>query len=64
MKEMGYGRDYKYDHAFPEHHSGQEHLPEALRGRTYYTPTTQGYEQKIADWMRRLREGAREDEAE
>ncbi len=56
MKDMGFGRDYKYDHAFPEHHSGQQHLPDKLSGRTYYVPTTQGYEQKIADWMQRLRE--------
>ncbi len=55
MKEMGHGRDYKYDHSFPEHHSGQQHLPDKLSGRTYYVPTTQGYEQKIADWMQRLR---------
>jgi putative ATPase len=57
MKELGYGRDYKYDHFFPEHHSGQEHLPKRLSGRRYYAPGAQGYEQKIAEWMRRLRKG-------
>ena len=56
MKELGYGRDYKYDHSFPEHHSGQEHLPKALSGRRYYQPGAHGYEQKIAEWMQRLRE--------
>ncbi len=25
MRDLGYGRDYKYDHSFPEHHSGQQH---------------------------------------
>ena len=61
MKEMGHGRDYKYDHAFPEHHSGQEHLPEKLRGRTYYVPTAQGYEQRIAEHLERLRQRTREE---
>jgi putative ATPase len=56
-----YGRDYKYDHFFPEHHSGQEHLPKKLRARRYYVPGAHGYEQKIAEWMRRLREGPPQD---
>src|SRR3990170_7266882 len=56
MRDLGYGRDYKYDHSFPGHHSGQQHLPDKLHGRTYYVPTTQGYEAKIAEWLARLRE--------
>ncbi len=60
MRDLGYGRDYKYDHSFPEHHSGQQHLPDALHGRTYYVPTTQGYEAKIAEWLARLRQRAKE----
>jgi putative ATPase len=55
MKELGYGRDYKYDHSFPEHHSGQEHLPKQLSGRRYYQPGTIGWEKRIAEWMQRLR---------
>ena len=55
MKDMGYGRDYQYDHASPGHYSGQEHLPEKLRGRRYYLPGAQGYEQKIAEWLEKLR---------
>lgn len=30
--------------------------PPKLRGRRYYPLTTQGYEQRIAEWMQRLRE--------
>ncbi len=56
MRDMGYGRDYKYDHSFPGHHAGQEHLPKPLRGRTYYVPGEQGYEQRIREWLERLRE--------
>jgi len=61
MRDLGYGRDYKYDHSFPEHHSGQQHLPDALHGRTYYVPTTQGYEAQIAEALRRLRERGEEE---
>ncbi|MEX0800244.1 MAG: replication-associated recombination protein A [Dehalococcoidia bacterium] len=64
MRDMGYGRDYQYDHAYPEHHSGQQHLPEALAGRAYYVPTSQGYEAKIAEWLRKLRGAKGEDERE
>ncbi|HUF53916.1 MAG TPA: replication-associated recombination protein A [Dehalococcoidia bacterium] len=56
MKGMGYGADYKYDHAFQDHYSGQEHLPEKLSGRRYYAPTTQGREAKIKEWLDKLRQ--------
>ena len=55
MRNMGHGRDYEYDHAFPGHYSGQEHLPEQLRGRQYYLPGELGYEERIREWMERLR---------
>jgi len=55
MRGMGYGADYKYDHAFEEHYSGQEHLPEKLAGRRYYAPTDQGAEARIKEWLEKLR---------
>jgi putative ATPase len=55
MREMGHGRDYQYDHAYPEHFSGQQHLPEKLAGRRYYLPGDLGYEQRIREWLERLR---------
>jgi putative ATPase len=55
MKGMGYGRDYRYDHAFPEHHAGQAHLPDKLANRRYYNPGELGYEQRIREWLAKLR---------
>jgi putative ATPase len=55
MRDMGHGRDYQYDHAFPGHYSGQQHLPDSLRGRQYYLPGELGYEERIREWMERLR---------
>jgi len=55
MREMGHGRDYAYDHAFPDHHSGQQHLPDQLSGRQYYVPGELGYEERVRDWLAKLR---------
>jgi putative ATPase len=55
MKGMGYGRDYQYDHASPGHYSGQQHLPDKLAGRTYYVPGDLGYEERIREWMEKLK---------
>ena len=56
MKGMGYGADYEYDHNAEDHYSGQEHLPESLAGRRYYTPTEQGAEARIKEWLEKLRQ--------
>jgi len=52
MKQMGYGKDYKYPHDHPEHFVDQEHLPTSLQGRSYYTPSDQGYEKTIIDRLK------------
>lgn len=45
---LGHGKDYKYPHDFPGHHVEQQYLPDRLRGRRFYEPSDQGYEQEIA----------------
>jgi putative ATPase len=47
MKDLGYGKDYKYPHDYPDHFIEEEYLPENLKGRTYYHPTEQGFEKEI-----------------
>jgi len=47
MQEMGYGKDYKYAHDYPNHFVEQQNLPDRLQGAKYYTPSTQGYEAQI-----------------
>ncbi|GIX45536.1 MAG: ATPase AAA [Candidatus Sumerlaea sp.] len=51
MERLGYGAGYVYDHEAPDHFSGQECLPEALRGRVFYEPGTFGFEREIAKRM-------------
>jgi putative ATPase len=62
MKNLGYGKGYKYAHDFPEAVVNQTHLPEKLRSRTYYRPTTRGREKELKErldlWRQlRAREG-------
>jgi len=47
MKDMGYGKDYKYAHDFPEHFVEQQHLPDSLKDKQFYTPGKLGYEQQV-----------------
>ena len=47
MKEIGYGKDYKYAHDYPEHFVEQQNLPAPLQGKRFYTPSDQGYEKQI-----------------
>ena len=47
MEKMGYGKNYKYAHNFPDHIVEQEHLPKELKDRKYYSPSESGYESQI-----------------
>ena len=54
MKEMDYGKGYKYAHdEADKYHVEQEHLPRSLRGKRYYEPTEDGYEQEIRERLKR-----------
>jgi putative ATPase len=48
MRDLGYGRGYRYAHDEEEGVSALECLPEALRARRYYRPTDRGSEGEIA----------------
>ncbi|MFO7570475.1 MAG: replication-associated recombination protein A [Smithellaceae bacterium] len=49
MKELDYGKDYKYAHDYADAFVAQEYLPEKLQGKTIYTPTDQGFEKMIQE---------------
>lgn len=50
MKDMGYGKGYKYAHDYPDHRVDQEHLPESQKDQKFYNPGIQGFENDI--WKR------------
>ncbi|MFC2035576.1 replication-associated recombination protein A [Chloroflexota bacterium] len=47
MREMDYGKGYKYAHDYVGHFVKQQNLPDSLQGRRYYSPSDQGYEKQI-----------------
>jgi putative ATPase len=56
MKELGYGRDYVYDHDVEGGVAlGQRCLPEELGDRQYYQPVARGLELKLKEKLDALR---------
>ena len=51
MKQIGYGKGYRYDHDAPEGFSGDNYWPEEMQPQTYYEPTDRGLEKRIAERM-------------
>jgi len=57
MKELGFGKAYRYAHDEPEAYAaGETYLPEGIAAPGWYKPTPRGLEQKIADKLAHLRE--------
>jgi putative ATPase len=54
MKELGYGKDYKYSHDFPEHFVEQQFLPDELKDKIYYKPTELGREKILKERLESL----------
>lgn len=46
---FGHGAGYLYPHAYRDHWVAQQYLPDALVGRVFYTPSSQGYEKTIRE---------------
>ncbi|MBF0280725.1 MAG: AAA family ATPase [SAR324 cluster bacterium] len=55
-KALGHGKAYVYPHDHPDHHTGQQYLPDALVGNYFYTPSSEGHESAIKDRLFRWRE--------
>ncbi len=54
MKELHYGEGYEYAHNTQEKLTTMECLPESLRGKRYYLPTTQGSERRAAERLEQI----------
>ena len=52
MKNLGYGKDYKYAHDFEGNFTEQEYLPQGLEGTTFYEPGTTAREQETRNSLR------------
>ena len=56
--KLGHGLGYLYAHDYPNHYVKQQYLPYELSGREFYRPSGNGYEVKIKEHMKRLKEAA------
>jgi putative ATPase len=47
MKELGFGKDYQYDHDMPDGFSGQNCFPDGMDREKFYRPVERGFEREI-----------------
>lgn len=56
MKELGYGKAYRYAHDFPGAYvAGEQYLPDGLEDQRFYEPVPRGLELKIGERLKELR---------
>ena len=53
MKDMNYGKDYKYPHSHPDHFIPENYFPDRVK-ETFYHPTNQGQEEWIKNRLKSL----------
>jgi len=56
QEELGHGDGYKYPHAYRQHYTPQQYLPNEMQGTYFYEPTDQGYEAEVAQRLEQWRE--------
>jgi len=54
-KLLGHGKGYQYPHSDPRGVVRQQHLPDELLGRQYYSPTEHGNERAVAERLEKIR---------
>jgi putative ATPase len=57
--KLGRGIGYKYAHDYPNHYVEQQYLPYELTGKKFYEPSWNGYEAKIREHMKRIKDEAK-----
>jgi putative ATPase len=54
MKEIGYGKEYKYAHNYPDHFVEENYFPEELSGSQFYFPAEIGHEKNLKERLKQL----------
>ncbi len=52
MKQMDYGKNYKYAHNYDSNFINQQFLPDALEGKTFYTPQNNIREEELRKFLK------------
>lgn len=55
MRQLGYGKDYRYPHQSEGAINEQQYMPDELADRRYYEPSDRGYEGRLGDYLERAR---------
>lgn len=58
--KLGHGAGYKYAHDYKNNYVKQQYLPYELSGTEFYHPSFNGYEKKIREHMKKIKEEAEE----
>lgn len=53
---LGKGIGYKYPHDYPNSYVEQNYMPSQIKGKTYYVPRNNKFENAIYDYMKKIRE--------
>jgi putative ATPase len=54
--KLGHGEGYLYAHDYPNHYVKQQYLPDELVGHRFYEPEEIGYEKKVNDYFKQIKE--------
>jgi len=54
MKNLGYGKDYKYAHSYEGNFASAEFLPDAIKGTKFYEPGNNAREEELRRYLRNL----------
>lgn len=54
MKELNYGKEYKYAHSFENNFVQQDYVPKEIKGRQFWKPQQNAAESKIVEWLKKL----------
>jgi len=57
MKELDYGKNYKYAHSFENNFTEQEFLPDEIKNTTIYEPGNNARENTIREFLKKLWKG-------
>ena len=56
MRQLDYGKGYRYAHDYQDAFTPQNHLPDAIKGHKFYLPSSRGMEKAIGERLERWRQ--------
>ena len=54
-KKLGHGTEYKYPHSYPNNYVKQQYLPDTLKGRKYYIPSSNKLERQTEQYWKEIK---------